>query len=538
MKNESKFLFEENVRLSRSRLWGLLRGYYEKEGVAAWSEGTIPWRITNNAFIAASYARVVHAYLGDLAGEGPAGGYDPTRPVHILELGAGTGRFGYLFLRTLHSLAGPSRAAGPKVRYVLTDVAGKNMEFWAQHPKLAPFVAEGVLDFAIFDAAVDNRVTLRLSGETLSAGAAGNPIVAIANYVFDSLPQDVYRARGGELLECLVTLTSSREEDDPGDVSILERVDFRYLDAPMADAPYEESVWNEILRKSAGRKGDGPVLFPVGALACLRTLSRIGGERMLLLASDVESGFDGEPPERSGPVPRRYGGSLFLPVDFHALALYAESSDGFALHAPARHVNMQTAVFVCGGSKETFRGTCGAFAGEIAGFGPADYHVLDEASRKTGDQPELPAALAFLQLSGFEPWTFFRLSGSFRAGCRDAPPPLRRALAEALERTAENDYPVGDGMDVPFEVGRIFWRMGMAEDALRFYNVSLSVHGEHPVTHYNIGLCHHKMGNLDDADASFARSLSMDPEYAPAIDWKERVESDLKKEVAPPRGAC
>jgi tetratricopeptide (TPR) repeat protein len=76
----------------------------------------------------------------------------------------------------------------------------------------------------------------------------------------------------------------------------------------------------------------------------------------------------------------------------------------------------------------------------------------------------------------------------------------------------------------------------MAEEALHFYNSSLDLHGEHPVTHYNIGLCHHRRGNLDDAVVSFARCLSMDPEYAPAREWKERVESDLKNEVAPPGG--
>ena len=538
LKSESGFIVEENVRLSRSCLWNLLRGFYEKEGVAAWSEGTIPWRITNNAFIAAAYARVVHAYLGDLADRGPAAGYDPARPVHVLELGAGTGRFGFLFIRTLLSLLGPLRKGAPKVRYVLTDVAEKNMKFWSHHPKLAPLVAAGVLDFAIFDAGVDGSITLRLSGETLSAGTAGNPLVAIANYVFDSLPQDVFRTVGGALLEDRVTLISPREENDPGDVSIIERVDLRYLAVPADNAPYEEAAWNKVLGSSARRNADALVLFPVGTLVCLRTLSRIGGGRMLLLASDVDSGFDGESPGPTGPVPKRYGGSFFLPVDFHGLGDYAASSGGFALHAPARPMNMQTAAFVYGGSKEAFGGTCGSFAREIAEFGPAAYHVLDEALRKSGEQPEFPTALAFLQLSRFEPWMFFRLSGSFLAGCGEAHPTLRIALAEALERTAGNDYPVGDGMDVPFEIGRIFWRMGMAEEALRFYNASLKIHGEHPVTHYNIGLCHHRRGNLDDADASFARCLSMDPEYAPAREWKERVESDLKKEVAPPGGAC
>jgi len=263
LKSESGFIVEENVRLSRSCLWNLLRGFYEKEGVAAWSEGTIPWRITNNAFIAAAYARVVHAYLGDLADRGPAAGYDPARPVHVLELGAGTGRFGFLFIRTLLSLLGPLRKGAPKVRYVLTDIAEKNMKFWSHHPKLAPLVAAGVLDFAIFDAGVDGSITLRLSGETLSAGTAGNPLVAIANYVFDSLPQDVFRTVGGALLEDRVTLISPREENDPGDVSIIERVDLRYLTVPADDVTTAGERLGETLQTLLERFGVTGRIVPV-----------------------------------------------------------------------------------------------------------------------------------------------------------------------------------------------------------------------------------------------------------------------------------
>jgi hypothetical protein len=523
---ETVSVFEEDVRLSQSRLWDLLRRFYKKAGVTAWSEGTIPWRITNNAFIAAAYARVVRAYLEDLADQGPAAGYDPARPVTILELGAGTGRFGFLFLRTLLSLIDTAHADAPKIRYVLTDVAENNMDFWMQHPQLAPLVAAGVLDFAIFDAGADGSVTLRLSGETLSDGTAGNPLVAIANYVFDSLPQDVFRSLGGTLHESRVTIVSPREENDPGDVSIIEKVDFHYRTVPADDAPYEDATWNGILGSCAARNVEAPVLFPVGALACLRTLSRIGGGRMLLLASDVEAGFGDESPIQADPVPKRYGGSFFLPVDFHTLGLYAAGRGGFTLHAPARHANMQTAAFVFGGPSRAFRGTCAAFARVIAEFGPADYHVLDEALRKNGNRPALPEALAFLRLSGFEPWTFHLLSDGIIEGVEKAPLGLQRIALEAMARVAGNDFPVGDGCDVPFEIGRAFWRMGRYVEALAFYRKSLESFGENHVTHYNMGLCHYRMGQRPDAIRCFDRCLEMDGSYVPAKEWKDRAESE------------
>jgi hypothetical protein len=87
-------------RLSKSPLWRWQRNYFESHGIRAWTPGAVPYHITSCPFIARSYSRVVLGFLRDCAAA-PSDGerstvasIDPTRPIYIVELGSGSGRFG------------------------------------------------------------------------------------------------------------------------------------------------------------------------------------------------------------------------------------------------------------------------------------------------------------------------------------------------------------------------------------------------------------------------------------------------------------
>jgi hypothetical protein len=95
---EATYVVEEPRRLSASRLWEIQRRYFEQAGVGAWSGGTVPTYVTTNAFIARAYARVVAAYLRDRRQAGYCGAAEPA---YIVELGAGSGRLAYHFLKRL-----------------------------------------------------------------------------------------------------------------------------------------------------------------------------------------------------------------------------------------------------------------------------------------------------------------------------------------------------------------------------------------------------------------------------------------------------
>ena len=85
---------------------GLQRDFYAQRGLKAWNEDLVPSYITNNPFIAEIYAGIVAAFLQDCMSSAQRGypSLSPENPLRILELGAGTGKFSYLFLRKLTAL--------------------------------------------------------------------------------------------------------------------------------------------------------------------------------------------------------------------------------------------------------------------------------------------------------------------------------------------------------------------------------------------------------------------------------------------------
>src|ERR1700746_3326715 len=141
-------LLEGDKRLSECLLWQAQRNYFERSGLDAWRTATVPHYITSNPRLASSYAETVLGYLRDAHANQ---WLDPTQPVYIVELGSGSGRFGFLFLRTFSDLLRRSSLPPVSFCYVMTDVAERNLEFVRSHQALQSFIEQGVLDFALFD---------------------------------------------------------------------------------------------------------------------------------------------------------------------------------------------------------------------------------------------------------------------------------------------------------------------------------------------------------------------------------------------------
>ena len=134
-------------RFSEAPIWELQRTYYEEQGIGAWQSEEVPQYITSNPSIAVAYAEIIFGFLQDRAKLGYT-----LEPVTILELGAGSGRLAYHIVKELCELRDYASITLPPFRYVMSDLAFKNITFWQQHRSLLPFVEQGVLDFAQFDA--------------------------------------------------------------------------------------------------------------------------------------------------------------------------------------------------------------------------------------------------------------------------------------------------------------------------------------------------------------------------------------------------
>src|SRR5262249_19148881 len=160
---------------------------------------------TNNPFIAEIYAGIVVAFLEDCLRQTPAGSpaISPENPLRILELGAGTGKFSYLFLHKLMPLLREKNIAPETVLYSMTDCSEELIAYWRSNQYLAEFSRAGILEFELLRAEENT-----IHGKGVPAQQARAPLVVIANYVFDSLPQDAFVINKGEISEALIATSN------------------------------------------------------------------------------------------------------------------------------------------------------------------------------------------------------------------------------------------------------------------------------------------------------------------------------------------
>lgn len=522
-------VLESGRRLSESSTWRLQREFFDRRGAKAWSENRVPSHVTSNAYIAEAYLQVALRFIQDCVAAPPGSpmAIDPRKPVHIVELGAGHGYFGYLFLCKLLEVSARLPFAMPPVRYVLTDFTESNLEAWRKHPRLEPFFEAGMLDLARFDAERDTELRLERARETLTPASAPNPIIVVANYVFDSLSHDVFRIEGGKLEEGLATLRIARPAA-PGQKDVLEQVDVQYEYRRIADpASYYrgEPIANRILGAYGGRLGDTAFTFPLGALRCLEHLGAIAGRRMLVLSADKGHARELDLLALSDPSLAHHNGCISMMVNFHALGEMVAGQGGFMLAQTNRSAALEIcALAMCHG--QPLRETRLAFEQAFEKVGPTDvFRLLDHVNLEKMD---LDALLSVLRMASWDPVTFLTLAKHFHRVAGDAYIEQLQRLREALHKVWTLHFPLRDGKDVSFDLGYVYYAMRRYREAMSFYRHSLELYGPHPVTLFNLGLCEYQQGKLDEALTLFDQALEQDSSYAPARDWRLRVVTEME----------
>ena len=507
--------------LSRSLLWRLQRNFFDRAGVEAWTEGIVPHYITSNPWIADAYAQVVLGWLRDHAA---AGALDLGAPVHLLELGCGPGRFGYLFLRRIFDLLNRSSLPPITLRYVLSDFTESTLDVLRSHPSLQPLVAAGVLDFARYDAGEDLDLALSESGEVLSPGRLANPLVVIANYLFDGLPQDCFHfGADGEFEEGLVALVSPQPEPIRDDPALLERVEIHWSRRPAADAPYGEPDLDRLVAHYRQRLRATTLLFPVGGLRCLRNLAHLSGGRLLLLSADKGYSDDALLEGREEPGFAIHG-SVSMMVNYPVLGQFLKDRGGDLLATTPLATGLQVAAGLLGtpgGGPETRL----AFDTAIERRNPDDFFSVKIAMESGYPSLSLPQLLAWLRLSGWDANVFLGCLPILVAWseAESTTAAEREDLRRAALAVAETYFPLREARDLAFHAGALLCQLDAYADALPCFERSLALYGPNPATLYNLALCCYSLGRLDEAEARVEEALAVEPDLAEAAALQAEV---------------
>jgi hypothetical protein len=500
--------------LSRSLIWKLQRAYFTERGVEAWRQGEVPHYVTSNPTIANCYAEIVLAFWRDRQRLAPPEDR-ADQPLTICELGGGSGRFAFYFLKRLALLCERAGVRPDCFRYVLTDIAESNLDFWRCHPRLQPFFAGGLLDIAQFDLTQPGELALRVSGDRIGRHSLRQPLVTIANYVFDGVPQDLFRIVDQRCNRCLVSLTIDGNPDQLDAAELLARLSVQYRDQPVDEPPYPEPWLQRLLHAYQRQLRDTHLLFPAAGLRCLHHMAQLSEHGLVLLSADKGEhrleALDG----RSPPNPVRHG-SVSLPVNYHAFTSFCEHEGGLALVPTSRHRSINVIGLLMVADAAGHSETRNAYQRHVEEFGPDGFFTIMRQARQSIPQMSAQEILAYLRLSQHDSHQFGRHLPRLQQLAADFDDAMLQDVIATIEKVWGHYFPLGEELDLANQIATLFYAMDDYPRALIYFQRSSEIYGEDAGTLYNMAACLHLLGESDQAAALLQRVLELEPGNAEA----------------------
>lgn len=501
-------IIEAEKQLSKSMLWNLQKEFFANQGPEAWSKGIVPQYITTNPYIANIYAKTVFGYCRDYFTRNDI---DKDSTIYIMELASGVGRFTYTFLKRFLHIIENSSLKGLKFKYIVTDFSEKNIEYWQNHSFLKTYFDSGILDCATFDIAQDDTLHLRNSGEILAKGNLKNPLILIANYTFDSLPQDTFYVNKGEIFEGLITITSPEVKVATEDKSILAGLDYYYTDNKIPGVNYYEDYdFNDILVYYKNRLEDTSFSVPIMAMRCISRLKKLFNDDVILISAD--KGYKNEKAmlENSHPFLSKHG-CISMTVNFHCLEQYFKNIGGKAIHSIYEHENINMSLFLLTSSSHNFVETTMAYNEIIESIGPDDFYNLKSAVVPLSKSLDTKQILTFLRFTVWDARTFQEVYNILLERIDTEENFPTEELIIVMNKVWDHYFPIGEEGDLAYYIGLLFSYIGNDIDALRFFEYSHELYGDSAEIYYRIAVCFYNLRQIECALDYTEKSLAIDP---------------------------
>jgi tetratricopeptide (TPR) repeat protein len=507
---KSWHLLEKQQLFSQSVLWDIQRQYFAEKGSEAWRLGEVPHYVTSNPTLANSYAEIVFAFLGEQSRLATADG-ECDEPLYLCELGAGSGRFAFHFLKRLTLLCELGKIPTTSFCYVLTDFTQSNLDFWRSHPGFQPFFESGVLDVALFDVNESEQFTLQRSGKTITAGGLNRPLVVIANYVFDSIPQDLYYFDAQQGHPCLVSLTVDEDPNTLNAAELLARLRFHYDCQTFTEPPYQEPYLQQLLAAYQRTLTDTYLLFPAVALRSLQRLKVLSKQGLLLLSADKGdhrlSALQGKtPPDLV------LHGSFSLSVNYHAFKTFCEQSGGLALFPSAHHRSLDISCLLMLTNATAYVDTRHAYQGQVQDFSPDDFHTIMRHARQYIAAMSVEDILAYLRFSYYDSAQFAHYLPRLMELAPELNRDERQSVCAAVDKVWEMYFPLGEELDLAYQIACLLYNVDDYVGALTYFERSIEIYGPHTGTFYNLAACHQLVGQFEQAQSLLRKVLQYDPD--------------------------
>ncbi|UKS29179.1 SAM-dependent methyltransferase [Paenibacillus sp. HWE-109] len=499
----------QSYRFSEAPIWDLQRAYYEEQGITAWQRDEVPSYITSNPMLAGSYAEVIFGFLQDRARLD-----ETSEPVTIVELGAGSGRLAFHVLKELRQLSALAGFPLPPYRYVMSDLAEGNIAYWQQHPSLMSYVEQGNLDFAKFDAAVDTELHLVVSGECLARGSLRQPLLIIANYFFDSIPQELIYIENNQVYECWINCYIPKLDKDWTASEQLKNLVAEYEYRKSAEFEAGSYAYQSLIELYARELDDSHVLFPIVGLDCLDRLSQLSTEGFLLLTADkgehqLASWAYNEPPELI------HHGSFSLTANYHAITAYYEEKGAESLFTahPHHHLNVGCVLHLA--DLPSYGLTRLAYRRYIERFGPDDFITIKEWLDDHLAHLDIPQMLAYWRLSGFDSQFFLQNASRLMDLIVTSEEADCAGISQGIAEMWSGYYAMEISNKVALACASLYYRMEMFSEALPFYLAAEDMQDASIV--YEMAICCYEIGDMAGTKAYIEQTLILSPHHEEAL---------------------
>lgn len=502
-----RFEIEAATPFSESMIWELNRIFYEEKGISAWSDDIVPHHMTSNSSVGKTYAALILGLLKDVASKG-----NIKATVYILELGAGHGRLGFHILKHLQKLVAATEETLPPYCYVLSDIVEENIAFFSDHPQFQHYFQKGVLDVSYFDAINSKKIYLQKSQKTIAPNDLNQPLLAIANYFFDTIPNELFFIKEEALFSYAVSIHSSLHPEEVDAAQLIDNISLSYHQSPVTQPLYEKKVVNELLEDYRTSISDTYLFFPKKSMECLSNLKAFSKAGLVLLTMD--KGFHELDSLKNKKEPDLVThGSFSLWVNYHALSAFCTKQGGKALFPSFSNFHLEIGCLLFLNDPENYIHIDQAYNDFINDFGPDDFNSIKQLAYFNVSRLKLRELIALYRLSAYDSTIFAKLLPRLKHVSKTLTYQERTRLAQTMDCIWEMYFNINESLDLSYEIGGLFYDLGYYSKALTYFQHSESLFGIKADVSYNLALCYYQLRQdqqfykiLNEAKSAFPNS--------------------------------
>ncbi|CAA6800652.1 MAG: Unknown protein [uncultured Aureispira sp.] len=501
------FELESFKLLSDSLIWQLNRNFYQDTGIEAWSKSIVPHNMTSSSMVGKTYAELILGLLKDLAVKGQT-----TETVYILELGAGHARLAFHIIKHLEALKALLDIKLPPYCYVVSDIVTDNLNFFKNHPQLQTYFEQGLLDYAYFDAVESTSIQLRYSKMLIEVNSLQQPILAIANYFFDSIPNDLFFVQNNTISSCSIAIDSNIDPKGAEAVTLLKNIKARYQNTPLSSDFYSNAIFNEILEDYKGTLSNSYLFFPQKGFECLNNLISLSQKGLMLLSMDKGFHEIHDIDQKEQPEIITHG-SFSLWVNYHALGEFCQKKGGKALFPAFSTFHLELGCLLFLPDNNSYQHTHAAYERFVNDFGPDDFNSIKKLAYRTMSKLTLVDLIALMRLSAYDSSFFIAILPRLKTVSKRINFNQRKRLAESLHQVWNLSFDLNESHDLPYELGGFFYDLGFYQEALNYFQEAINVSGPKDDIYYNQILSYYQLrqdalfhSTLKEAKAAFPES--------------------------------